>query len=101
MSFDVAAVKLLTRKRIGEVAVAKCARGNDLDNGIVVYPIMGIAAILLVGGTTFWAHRLRVPQSVTVPLLLAYIGTVVHSLCATRAAPIALGLRPLQMTRCF
>ncbi len=52
VSFDVAAVKLPTRKRIGAIAYAHFARGNDLGNGIVVYPVIAILALLLVAAAT-------------------------------------------------
>jgi hypothetical protein len=93
VSFDVATVKLPTRKRIGVIAYAKFARGNDLGNGIIVYPTIGIAAILLVGGTTLSAYFLHAPQTVMSPLLVACVGTVAHSLCTAGAAPNMLSLR--------
>lgn len=93
VSFDVATVKLPTRKRIGVVAYAQFARGNDMGNGIVVYPTIGIAAFLLVGGTTVSAYFLRMPQTVMAPLLMACVGTVAHSLCTVGAAPNMLSLR--------
>ena len=93
VSFDVATVKLPTRKRIGVVAYAQFARGNDMGNGIVVYPTIGIAAFLLVTGTTVSAYFLHMPQTVMVPLLMACVGTVAHSLCTVGAAPNMLSLR--------
>ena len=36
--FDTATVKLPTRHRIGAIAYANFARGNDLGNGLRVYP---------------------------------------------------------------
>jgi hypothetical protein len=55
LSFDVAVVKLPTRKRIGAVAYANFVRGNDLGNGLIVYPAIGIVAALLVFVTTITA----------------------------------------------
>src|SRR5258708_4464161 len=92
-SFDVAIVKLPTRHRIGPVAYANFARGNDLGNGLVVYPASGILAALLVFATTITTYFAGGPSMVTVPLLLACAGTVAHSVCTAKAAPIMLSLR--------
>jgi hypothetical protein len=93
VSFDVAAVKLPTRKRIGVIAYAAFARGNDLGNGLVVYPAAGIFALVLAFGTTVWAHFTGSPKAVMIPLLAACIGTIAHSACTGMAAPIMLSLR--------
>ena len=92
-SFDVAAVKLPTRKRIGAVAYANFARGNDLGNGLVVYPAAGISAALLVFGSTITTYFAAASSVVMVPLLLACAGTVAHSVCTATAAPIMLSLQ--------
>lgn len=88
-----AVVKLPTRKRIGAIAYANFARANDLGNGLVVYPAVGILAALLVLGTTITAFLSQSPQSVLVPLVLASTTTIAHSPCTVKAAPIMLSLR--------
>lgn len=93
VSFDVATVKLPTRKRVGVVAYANFARGNDMGNGIVVYPTIAIGALLLLAGTTISGYVLRWPQAVMSPLLLACAGTVASFLCTAGAAPNMLSLR--------
>jgi hypothetical protein len=93
LSFDVAAVKLPTRKRIGAVAYANFARGNDLGNGRIVYPAGGILAITLVFGTTIGAYFAHSPSTVTLGLIVACIGTIAHSACTAVAAPIMLSLK--------
>lgn len=93
VSFDVATVKLPTRKRIGVIAYAQFARGNDMGNGIVVYPTIGITALLLVAGTTVSAYFLHMPQTIMAPLLAACVGTVAHSACTAGAAPNILSFR--------
>ena len=92
-SIDVATVKLPTRRRIGSVAYANFARGNDLGNGLIVYPAAGIVAALLVFGATITTYLANQSASVMVPLLLACVGTVAHSACTAKAAPIMLSLR--------
>ena len=93
ISFDVAVVKLPTRKRIGAIAYAAFARGNDLGNGLVVYPAAGILALVSVVGTTVWASLIGSSRAVMIPLLAACIGTVAHSACTGAAAPIMLSIR--------
>ena len=92
-SFDVATVKLPTRKRIGSLAYANFARGNDLGNGLIVYPAAGILAALLVFGAAIATYFTNASATVMVPLLLACLGTVAHSACTAKAAPIMLSLR--------
>jgi hypothetical protein len=92
-SLDVAMVKLPTRHRIGPVAYANFARGNDLGNGLVVYPAAGILAVLLVLATTIATYFTKSSSAALVPLLLACVGTVAHSICTAKAAPIMLSLR--------
>jgi hypothetical protein len=46
-SLDGSLVKLPARRRIGVVAYATFARGNDLGNGLVVYPVWAVSAALL------------------------------------------------------
>ena len=93
ISFDVATVKLPTRKRIGAIAYARFARGNDMGNGIIVYPTIAILALILVAVTTLVAYLSRAPETVTLPLLAACAGTVASFLCTARAAPNMLSLR--------
>ena len=92
VSFDVALVKLPTRKRIGPVAYAQFARGNDLGNGKVVYPVLGVLVLLLVIATTITAWAKQEPMAVMAPVLIALVFTVLHSLCTAKAAPIMLSL---------
>jgi hypothetical protein len=93
VSFDVAAVKLPTRKRIGAVAYAHFARGNDMGNGMVVYPTVAILALLLITGATAAAYFLPARQTVLLPLFAACAGTVASFLCTAKAAPNMLSLR--------
>jgi hypothetical protein len=93
VSFDVATVKLPTRKRIGVIAYAQFARGNDMGNGIVVYPTIAITAALLIAGTTVSAYVLHMPQTIVAPLLAVCAGTVASFVCTAGAAPNMLSLR--------
>lgn len=93
ISFDTALVKLPTRKRIGSVAYARFARGNDLGNGLIVYPGFGILTILLVLGTAVLGYFSRRPAGLMLPLIIAILLTIGHSLCTAKAAPIMISLR--------
>ena len=93
VSFDVGTVKLPTRSRIGVVAYAQFARGNDMGNGIIVYPTVAILALLLVAAATLVAYAMQVPGMIMWPLLAACAGTVAHFLCTAKAAPNMWSLR--------
>jgi hypothetical protein len=93
ISFDVATVKLPTRKFIGAIAYAGFARGNDMGNGLIVYPTIAILALAIVAATTLTAHFSQAPQSVMTPLFTACSGTVAHFLCTAKAAPKMWSLR--------
>ena len=93
ISFDVATVKLPTRKRIGVIAYARFARGNDMGNGIVVYPTVAILALLLVAASTLTAYFTHMQETVMLPLFAACGGTIAHFLCTAKAAPNMLSLR--------
>jgi hypothetical protein len=93
ISFDVATVKLPTRKRIGVIAYARFARGNDMGNGIIVYPTIAVLALIFIASTTLVAYFSHAPQTVMVPLLVACGGTIAHSVCTAKAAPNMLSLR--------
>lgn len=93
ISFDVATVKLPTRKRIGVMAYAEFARGNDMGNGIVVYPSIAILALVLVAATAVTAFSMRVSEAVGLPIVVACGGSVAHFLCTAKAAPNILSLR--------
>jgi hypothetical protein len=71
LNVDTALVKLPTRRRIGAVAYATFARGNDLGNGVIVYPVLGIGAALLTVLATALAFVAR--SSTEVLLLWALV----------------------------
>ena len=89
-SFDGALVKLPTRRRIGAVAYATFARGNDLGNGLWVYPPTAIGAALLTVAATVVASVERQPAALLVPLGIAMLTSIGHFVATSRAAPIML-----------
>ena len=92
-SLEASLVKLPTRRRIGNVAYATFARGNDLGNGLVVYPVWAISAALLTFLAAVVALVTHQPAGLVLPLSLASITSVCHFLATSQAAPVMLGLK--------
>ncbi len=90
ISFDGALVKLPARRRIGAVAYATFARGNDLGNGLWVYPSTAIGAALLTIAATVVAYVEHASATLVVPLSIATLTSIGHFLATSRAAPIML-----------
>lgn len=93
LNVDTALVKLPARRRIGAVAYATFARGNDLGNGLVVYPLLGIGAALLTVLAIVFAFVSHARAEVVLPLSLAALLSLLHTFATTRAAPIMLSLK--------
>ncbi|HEV2579253.1 MAG TPA: hypothetical protein VGT44_00255 [Ktedonobacteraceae bacterium] len=93
LNLDTALVKLPARRRIGAVAYATFARGNDLGNGLVVYPLLGVGAALLTVLATALAYVQLSSMEVLVLLSLASLLSLLHSFATTRAAPVMLSLK--------
>jgi len=91
-SLDGSLVKLPARRRIGNIAYATFARGNDLGNGKIVYPIWGIGSALLVFVTTIAAYVEKQPAEQLLPLTIASLTSIVWLFATSRAAPVMLGL---------
>src|SRR5215467_14765539 len=89
-SVDGALVKLPTRRRIGAVAYAIFARGNDLGNGIWVYPSTAISAALLTIIATIVAYVENAPATLLALLSVATVLSIGHFLATAWAAPIML-----------
>jgi hypothetical protein len=89
-SVDGALVKLPTRHRIGAVAYATFARGNDLGNGMWVYPATAISAALLTIAATIVAFAENAPATLFALLSVATVLSIGHFLATARAAPIML-----------
>src|SRR5713101_4256241 len=90
---DTALVKLPARRRIGAVAYATFARGNDLGNGLVVYPLLGVGAALLTLLATALAYVERSPMEVLLLLSLASLLSLLHTFATIRAAPVMLNIK--------
>ncbi len=93
LNTDTALVKLPARRRIGAVAYATFARGNDLGNGLIVYPLLGIGAALLTVLITVIAFLAHARAEVLLLLALASFLSLLHTFTTTRAAPVMLSLK--------
>jgi hypothetical protein len=91
-SLEASLVKLPARKRIGALAYARFARGNDLGNGLVVYPAWAILATLLVFVATIMAFAARVPAHPLVALCVSSAASILHFVATSRAAPVMLSI---------
>jgi hypothetical protein len=90
---DVALVKLPTRHRIGTVAYAEFARGNDLHYALRLNPFVVVGGGMLLVTLTIIAFITRHPTATLHPLLLAS-GCAAGYLGATlKAPPIMWSLR--------
>ena len=92
LSLEVALVKLPARRRIGSVAYAAFARGADLGNGRVVYPVVAISAALLTFAATLATYVGTSSASATLPLSVASLASVLHFIATAKAAPIMLDI---------
>ncbi len=93
LNVDTALVKLPARKRIGPLAYATFARGNDLGNGLVVYPLLGIGAVLFTVLATAIAYLEHSSMGPLLLLSLASLLSLLHTFATTRAAPIMLSIK--------
>ena len=95
--FDTATVKLPTRHRIGSIAYAQFARGNDLGNdlgnGLKVYPILVVGGGLVLIAVMIAAYIDRQPSAILHPLYAASLSAVGYLAATAKAAPIMWSLK--------
>ena len=89
---DTTLVKLPARKRIGALAYAIFARGNDLGNGRIFYPVVAIPATLLVFAATIMGFAARSPALLLLALSASSFASIAHFIATCRAAPIMLSI---------
>jgi hypothetical protein len=91
--FDVATVKLPTRHRIGAVAYANFARGNDLFYGLRVYPFLVVGGGVSLIALTIAAYLTGQRAAVMGPLSVAALAAAGYLAATAKAAPIMWSLR--------
>jgi hypothetical protein len=92
-SLDKSIVQLPARQRMGVVGFAAFSRANDLGNGLIVYPALGIGAALLTIFAALAVFLRGIPLAQAWPLYLSAILALLHSAATARAAPNMLRLR--------
>ena len=92
-SLETSLVKLPARRRIGAVAYATFARGNDLGNGLVIYPVWAVSAALLTFLATIVPYVGHQSLALLLPLSLASLTSIGHFLATSQAAPVMLSLK--------
>ena len=93
ISIDKAFVQLPARHRMGVIAFAAFSRANDLGAGLIVYPVLGIAAALLTIVATTAVFLQGTPLAHAWPLYISALLALLHSITTARAAPNMLSLR--------
>jgi hypothetical protein len=92
-SLDKSIVQLPARHRIGVVKFAAFSRANDLGNGVIAYPIIGIGAALLTIAAAVAAYWQGLSFTNAGALYLSAFLAVLHTISTTQAAPTMLQLR--------
>jgi hypothetical protein len=94
-SLDKSLVQLPARRRLGAIAFAAFSRANDLGNGLIFYPVLGVGAALLTIVAALVAVLTGVPLTQAWPLYVAALLALLHTFTTTPAAPNMLILRQL------
>jgi hypothetical protein len=91
-SLEASLVKLPARRRIGALAYARFARGNDLGNGLFVYPPWAILAALLVFAATILSFVTGGSRPLLVALSSSSAASILHFIATGQAAPVMLSI---------
>jgi hypothetical protein len=93
IGLDKSIVQLPARHRLGVVAFAAFSRVNDLGNGLILYPMLGIGAAALTILAALSGYWRGTPVVHAWPLYISALLALLHSFTTTRAAPNMLSLR--------
>src|SRR5262245_34331563 len=93
ISLDKCAVQLPARHRIGIREFAAFIRANDLGNGLVLYPVLGVGAAIVTIAAVLIANSARLTGTAAWAVDGSAVLAVLHSVVTTRAAPNILVLR--------
>jgi hypothetical protein len=92
-SLDQSVKQLPARRHIGALAFSAYSRASDLANGVPWYAALGIGGAGLTLAAAGGALVLGVSDNQRLPLVLAGLLAIAHSLMTARAAPINLSQR--------
>jgi hypothetical protein len=93
ISLDKSLVQLPARHRVGLIGFAAFSRANDLGNGLIVYPVLGIgsAVLTIIAAVAAYWHGALLSDAWL--LYLSVVLTLLHTLSTAQAAPTMLSLR--------
>jgi hypothetical protein len=91
--FDKALVNLPTRHRIGVIPYANFARGNDLGNGLKVYPYLVVGGGFVILVFTAIAYFNNQPTVILYPLYITSLSVIGYLFATAKAAPIMWSLK--------
>jgi hypothetical protein len=91
--FDKALVNLPTRHRIGVTSYANFARGNDLGNGLKVYPYLVVGGGFIILVFTLFAYFNDQPTVKLYPLYFTSLSVIGYLFSTLKAAPIMWSLK--------
>jgi hypothetical protein len=86
-SLDQSIKQLPARHRMGAIAFSAYSRAADLGNGILWYGILGVGAALVTIAAAVTIFVAGSPFMQALPVLIAALLSVLHSLVTTQAAP--------------
>ena len=95
-SLDQSIKQLPARHRIGVIAFSRYSQASDLGNGIAWYAGLGIGAALLTIGTAIAAFIQEISSNQALPIYVAGVLAILHSLVTVRAAPTNFSQRRYQ-----
>jgi hypothetical protein len=97
-TFDQTFKQLPARHRIGASAYAAYVRAADLGNGLIWYPLLGIATTVLAIAAIVTGLLDHPTAARTAALAVMAAGTIVFTTATSRAAPTLLTLRRGEIT---
>lgn len=86
-TLDQAIKQLPARHRIGVIPYSSYSKAADLGNGLPWYISIGVSAVLLTIGAAIAAAVQQIPMSTALPIYLAVVLSIGHSLVTSQAAP--------------
>ena len=92
-SLDQSIKQLPTRNRIGGAAYSVYSRAGDLGNGIAWYAVLGVGSALLTIIAAVVMYFQQAGSAAAIPLYMAAVLSVLHSLVTVRAAPLLMSQR--------
>jgi hypothetical protein len=87
-SLDQTIKQLPARHRIGVIAYSAYSKAADLGNGLPWYIGIGIGSLLLTIGAAIAAITQQIPTEDALPVYVAVVLSILHSLVTTQAAPM-------------